>query len=109
MHPRYYATNCFCNISKLSHTYHHAFSHRVEFGPAKDIQTSDQYIWHIEEDLARPGSLLFSWGSSLQTGSDTANMTRIAGSVDQKGYREGSPLQALFNNIIFFKQMGKLG
>lgn len=81
--------------------------YRVEFGSAVSLESSGQQIWHIEEDLFIPGNLLFSWGSSLHTTSGSSNATRLAGSVDEKGYKEGKPLQALFNNVVFFKQLGE--
>lgn len=60
----------------------------------------------MEEDLSRPGHILYTNRHSLSTTDGQDNFT-ITGNTTQRGYKEGSRSRALFREITGFTQVSK--
>ena len=63
-------------------------------------------VFHMEEDLYKPGNILFVDQSSIKT-TDGTNTNVVVGSASDRGYVEGVGETARFKRIFGFKQISK--
>lgn len=55
------------------------------------MNTSDEHIWEMEWDqYTDDGSMLIAWGNALVSVDGKGGQEVIAGSVDDRGYKEGT-------------------
>ena len=70
------------------------------------ISCNGRHVYHMEFDKYRPGFMIFTCNCALMTSNGTTSYI-IAGSVTEKGYKEGVGTSARFENIYEFTQISK--
>lgn len=78
----------------------------IKFEGVNLLHKTVRNVWHMEVDEFTQGNVVYSVERQLRSVSiPDANSTVIAGSISQRGHREGTGEQALFRNITSFTQL----